>query len=142
MGCRVREFNRITSDPGFMRGHARIRGMGITVGMILEQLGTGHSVEQVLGLYPCLERDDISQALLYASRRVQTQKGRRGQEPEQSVSIANRVVLWIRRNDTALTLRFVEIDDRAHRDIAEELIEIAAARLRQHLDPKAAGAPT
>jgi uncharacterized protein (DUF433 family) len=62
-------FNRITQDPGIMGGKACIRGMHITVGMVVGQIGSGHSVDEILGDYPYLEREDIMQALCYAAWR-------------------------------------------------------------------------
>ena len=50
-----------------MGGKACIRGMRVTVGMILGQLGSGQSIDELLGDYPYLEREDILQALEYAS---------------------------------------------------------------------------
>ncbi|HMD38246.1 MAG TPA: DUF433 domain-containing protein [Candidatus Acidoferrum sp.] len=37
--------------------------MRVTVGMIVGQIGAGHSIEQVLADYPYLEREDVLQAL-------------------------------------------------------------------------------
>jgi uncharacterized protein (DUF433 family) len=50
-----------------MGGKACIRGMGVTVSMIVSQIGAGHSVEEILADYPYLEREDIMQALRYAA---------------------------------------------------------------------------
>ena len=51
-----------------MGGKACIRGMRITVGMVVGQIGAGHSVDQLLASYPYLEREDVLQALRYAAR--------------------------------------------------------------------------
>lgn len=61
--------DRITHEPEVMGGKACIRGMRVTVGMIVNQLGAGHSVEEILADYPYLEREDIMQALRYAAWR-------------------------------------------------------------------------
>lgn len=61
--------DRITQHPEVMGGKACIRGMRVTVGTVVGQIGTGHSVEQVLADYPYLEREDIMQALRYAAWR-------------------------------------------------------------------------
>ncbi len=45
--------------------------MRVTVGMIVGQIGTGHSVEDILSDYPYLEREDIMQALRYAACRAE-----------------------------------------------------------------------
>jgi uncharacterized protein (DUF433 family) len=50
-----------------MGGKPCIRGMRVTVGMILGQIAAGHSIEEVLADYPYLEREDILQALRYAA---------------------------------------------------------------------------
>ena len=54
-----------------MGGKACIRGMRVTVGMIVGQIGIGHSVEEVIKDYPYLEREDIMQALRYAAWRAE-----------------------------------------------------------------------
>ncbi len=65
------QLNRITQQPDVMGGKACIRGMRVTVGMILGQIGTGQSVDEILLDYPYLEREDIMQALRYASWRAE-----------------------------------------------------------------------
>jgi uncharacterized protein (DUF433 family) len=54
-----------------MGGKACIRGMRVTVGMIVGQIGTGHSIEDILADCPYLEREDIMQALRYAAWRAE-----------------------------------------------------------------------
>lgn len=65
------ELDRITVDPAVMGGKPCIRGMRVTVGNIVGQIGAGCSVDQVLADYPYLERDDVMQALRYAAWRVE-----------------------------------------------------------------------
>jgi uncharacterized protein (DUF433 family) len=65
------ELNRITQQPEVMGGKPCIRGMRVTVGMIVGQIGSGHSVDEVLADYPYLEREDIMQALRYAAWRAE-----------------------------------------------------------------------
>jgi uncharacterized protein (DUF433 family) len=62
-------FDRITQDPAVMGGKPCIRGMRVTVGMVVGQVGAGHSIEQILSDYPYLEREDVLQALRYAAWR-------------------------------------------------------------------------
>ncbi len=50
-----------------MGGRACIRGMRVTVGMIVGMIGAGYNVEDVLAAYPYLEREDVMQALRYAA---------------------------------------------------------------------------
>ena len=64
-------FDRITRRPDTMGGKACIRGMRVTVGMLVGQIGAGHSIDELLGDYPYLEREDILQALRYAARRTE-----------------------------------------------------------------------
>jgi uncharacterized protein (DUF433 family) len=45
--------------------------MRVTVGAILGLLGAGRSMEEVLGAYPYLERDDVLAALSYAAWRAE-----------------------------------------------------------------------
>ena len=61
------QFDRITHDAGLMGGKACIRGMRVTVGMIVGQIGAGHTIEEILADYPYLEREDVFQALRYAA---------------------------------------------------------------------------
>lgn len=58
---------RITRDPQVMQGKACIRGMRVTVGMIVGQIGAGRSMEDVLADFPYLEHEDILEALQYAA---------------------------------------------------------------------------
>lgn len=67
---RVPEFDRITQVPGLMGGRPTIRGMRVTVGMILDHLANGYSIERILEDYDYLEREDIEQAVRYARRRL------------------------------------------------------------------------
>ena len=60
-------FDRITQNPALMGGKACIRGMRVTVGMIVGQIGAGLTIEQLLTDYPYLEREDIMQALRWAA---------------------------------------------------------------------------
>lgn len=64
-------FERITQDPAVMGGKPCVRGMRVTVGMIVGQIGAGHSVDNLLADFPYLEREDIMQALRYAAWRAE-----------------------------------------------------------------------
>ena len=65
------EFERITIDPRVMGGKPCIRGIRITVGTITGLLSAGESIDNVLDLYPDLERDDIFAALAYVTWRAE-----------------------------------------------------------------------
>jgi uncharacterized protein (DUF433 family) len=60
-------FDRITFDPGVMSGRACIRGMRITVALIVNLVANGMSTEEIIREYPELEREDVRQSLQYAS---------------------------------------------------------------------------
>ncbi len=69
--CSVQELRRITVDPAVMGGKPCVRGMRVTVGMIVEAVAAGRSVPQLLADFPYLEEDDIREALTYAARLAQ-----------------------------------------------------------------------
>jgi uncharacterized protein (DUF433 family) len=64
-------FERITRNPAVMGGKACIRGMRVTVGMVVSQIGAGVTIDELLADYPYLEREDIMQALRYAAWRTE-----------------------------------------------------------------------
>jgi uncharacterized protein (DUF433 family) len=59
--------DRITFDPNIMGGRACIRGMRITVALIVNLVANGMSSDEIIEAYPYLEPEDIRQALHYAS---------------------------------------------------------------------------
>lgn len=67
---RLAKLDRVTQQPEVMGGKACIRGMRVTVGTIVRQIGAGHSIDEILADYPYLEREDVMQALLYAAWRA------------------------------------------------------------------------
>lgn len=60
-------FDRISFDPNVMGGRACIRGMRVTVSLIVNLVANGMSTEEILKAYPYLESDDIRQAVQYAA---------------------------------------------------------------------------
>ena len=62
------QFDRITLDPAVMGGKPCIRGLRVTVGTVLGLLASGRSREEILKVYPYLEKEDIDHCLAYASR--------------------------------------------------------------------------
>ena len=62
---------RIVVDPKVMVGKPVIKGTRIPVYLILELLAAGMSVDEVLGEYPELTREDVQAALEYASKILQ-----------------------------------------------------------------------
>ena len=65
----MEQLDRITQQPEVMVGRACIRGMRVTVGMIVGMIGSVHSIDELLVDYPYLEREDILQSLRYATWR-------------------------------------------------------------------------
>ena len=63
----MREFDRITFDPNIMGGRACIRGMRVTVSLIVNLVANAMSVEEIIDAYPYLEPEDINQALKYVA---------------------------------------------------------------------------
>lgn len=66
--------DRITFNPQVMGGKPCIRGMRVTVGMIVRAIGGGLSVDELLAYYPYLEREDVAQALEFATRRFEEEQ--------------------------------------------------------------------
>ncbi len=64
------EFPRITVEPGKMGGRACVRGLRVTVGIVLGLLAEGVSEGEILELYPYLEPEDIREVLAYAAWRM------------------------------------------------------------------------
>lgn len=60
-------FERITFDPNVMGGRACIRGMRITVSLVVNLVANGMSTDEIVREYPDLEPEDVRQALSYAS---------------------------------------------------------------------------
>jgi uncharacterized protein (DUF433 family) len=63
----MKDLDRITFDPQVMAGRACIRGMRITVSLVVNLVANGMSAEDIIAVYPDLDADDISQALHYAA---------------------------------------------------------------------------
>jgi uncharacterized protein (DUF433 family) len=60
-------FDRITFEPAVMGGRACIRGMRMTVSLVVNLVANGMSTVDIVREYPELEAEDIRQALQYAS---------------------------------------------------------------------------
>ncbi len=67
----MERWTRITLDPAIMGGKACIRGLRVTVGMVVGLLAAGRTRDEILAAYPYLEPDDIDQALTYAAWRLE-----------------------------------------------------------------------
>ena len=67
----MKQLTRITFDPTIMGGKPCIRGMRVTVGMIVGLVASGYSRKKILDAYPYLEEEDIMEALTYAAWRAE-----------------------------------------------------------------------
>ena len=63
----AKEFDRITHEPGKLGGKACIRGIRISVAMIVSMVANGVTTKEIIESYPILEEEDIKQALQYAA---------------------------------------------------------------------------
>ncbi len=70
MGQTVELMDRITVNPDQCGGRPCVRGMRIRVSDVLDLLAAGHSVDDVVGELPDLEREDVAACLRFASRRL------------------------------------------------------------------------
>ena len=60
-------FKRITFDPDIMSGRACIRGMRVTVSLVLNLIANGMTTEEIMEAYPYLELEDVHEVLRYAA---------------------------------------------------------------------------
>ena len=65
----MKQLKRISLDPEVMGGKPCIRGTRVTVGTVVGLIASGREVDEVLGAYPYLEREDVQAALSYAAWR-------------------------------------------------------------------------
>lgn len=61
------ELDRITADPDILGGKACIRGMRISVSLIVNLVANGMTTAEIIEDYPDIEPEDVRQALQYAS---------------------------------------------------------------------------
>lgn len=59
---------RITMDPAICHGQPVVRGLRYPVQMLLDLLGAGMSIEEILADYEDLQREDLLAVLAYAAR--------------------------------------------------------------------------
>ena len=60
-------FDRITFDPNILGGKACIRGMRISVSLIVNLVANGMTAAEIVAEYPDLEEEDVAQALKYVA---------------------------------------------------------------------------
>lgn len=63
----MEQLDRITVNPNVCLGQPTIRGMRITVSVVLRMLAGGKTLQEVLDAYPELEAEDVRQAMRYAA---------------------------------------------------------------------------
>ena len=59
--------NRISVDPRICGGKPCVRGTRIWVSLLLDFLASGSSMEEILGEYPQLAREDLLAAIAYGA---------------------------------------------------------------------------
>jgi uncharacterized protein (DUF433 family) len=65
----MKQFERITAQSGVMGGKACIRGMRVTVDLVVRMVSAGRSADSILADYPYLQAEDITEALRYTGWR-------------------------------------------------------------------------
>jgi uncharacterized protein (DUF433 family) len=65
--------DRISINPGICHGQACIKGTRIPVHQIVRMFAHGDSMEQLLGAYPTVMREDILACLDYAASLTEEQ---------------------------------------------------------------------
>lgn len=58
---------KITSNPSVLAGKPVVAGTRITVELILEKLGAGETIEQLLEAHPRLTREGVQAALAFGA---------------------------------------------------------------------------
>ncbi len=64
----MKKLERITFEKDVMGGRACIRGMRVTVALLLNLIANGMTTAEILKEYPYLEEEDVRQALQYAAQ--------------------------------------------------------------------------
>ena len=59
---------RIVSDPNVLAGKPVIAGTRISVELVLDEIGTGSSIDDILSAYPHLTREQVLAAVRFASQ--------------------------------------------------------------------------
>ena len=64
------KFTRITVDPNHMGGEPCIRGLPITVETVVDLVGDGNAVAEIVARHPELNPADVLEAMQYQHHRV------------------------------------------------------------------------
>ncbi|MEW5942298.1 MAG: DUF433 domain-containing protein [Pseudomonadota bacterium] len=59
--------NFVTTDPSICHGVACVKGTRIMVSVVLDNLSSGLSVEEIVASYPSLSRESIQACIAYAA---------------------------------------------------------------------------
>ena len=63
----------ISSDPKILFGKPVVKGTRVPVDLILEKLGRGESIEQLLKAYPRISKESIYACLMFAAQSVKNE---------------------------------------------------------------------
>lgn len=66
--------DHIAIDPDVLVGKPVVKGTRIAVALIVDLLGRGYTVDQILQQYDHLTRDDVQACLAYAAQVLQAEK--------------------------------------------------------------------
>lgn len=58
---------RITANPAVCNGQPCVRGLRITVSLVLKYLAAGRTIEELMAEFPELEPADVADCLRYAA---------------------------------------------------------------------------
>jgi len=61
------QFDRITFDPLVLGGRACIRGLRVTVALVVNLVANNMTAAEIVKEYPYLEEEDVRQALQYSA---------------------------------------------------------------------------
>ena len=65
---------RITVDPAVLTGKPIVKGTRISVELVIDLLGRGWTVEQILEEYDHLTKDDVQACLAYAGETLKSER--------------------------------------------------------------------
>ena len=83
-------FDRVTFDPQIMSGHACVRGMRVTVSLVLYLVANGMSSQEIIEAYPYLNAEDVTHSLKYAAWLVD-EEGNDDRDESEDVSITEKL---------------------------------------------------
>lgn len=59
--------SHISTDPAICHGKACIKGTRIMVSVVLDNLASGASIDEIVRLYTTLKHEDVAAAIAYAA---------------------------------------------------------------------------